>query len=81
MHSQPIVPWIGGKRRLAERIFALFHAHRCYVEPFAGGAALFFLRPVPTEVEVHNDVNSELINLYRVVQNHLEEFVVNSNGP
>ena len=75
MSAQPIIPWIGGKRRLADRIFALFPAHSCYVEPFAGGAALFFLRPVPAEVEVLNDVNGDLINLYRVVQNHLEEFV------
>jgi len=75
MNFAPIVPWIGGKRRLADRILPYFPAHKCYVEPFAGGAALFFLRPVPAEVEVLNDVNGELVNLYRVVQHHLEEFV------
>lgn len=75
MSVQPIIPWIGGKRRLADRIFPLFPKHSCYVEPFAGGAALFFLRPQPAKVEVLNDLNGELINLYRVVQNHLEEFV------
>lgn len=75
MAVQPIIPWIGGKRRLADRIFSLFPRHSCYVEPFAGGAALYFLRPVPADVEVLNDINGELINLYRVVQNHLEEFV------
>lgn len=75
MYPQPIVPWLGGKRRLADRIFSLFPQHSCYVEPFAGGAALFFLRPVPADVEVLNDVNGDLVNLYRVVQNHLEEFV------
>lgn len=37
-------------------------------------AALYFLRP-PAKVEVINDINGELINLYRVVQHHLEEFV------
>ncbi|HTF96747.1 MAG TPA: DNA adenine methylase [Cellvibrio sp.] len=73
--AQPIIPWIGGKRRLADRIFPLFPQHDCYVEVFAGGAALFFMRPAPAKVEVLNDVNGELINLYRVVQNHLEEFV------
>lgn len=75
MHAQPIIPWIGGKRRLADRIFPLFPRHSCYVEPFAGGAALYFLRPVPAEVEVLNDINGDLVNLYRVVQHHLEEFV------
>ena len=70
----PIIPWMGGKRRLADRILPRFPDHRCYVEPFAGGAALFFLRQ-PADVEVLNDINGELVNLYRVVQNHLEEFV------
>ncbi|KDD41768.1 DNA adenine methylase [Bordetella bronchiseptica] len=75
MHSAPIIPWIGGKRRLAKKIIPFFPKHSCYVEPFAGGAALFFLRPRPAETEVLNDVNGDLIRLYRVVQNHLEEFV------
>ncbi len=37
--ATPIVPWVGGKRRLAKRILPVFPAHECYVEPFAGGAA------------------------------------------
>lgn len=76
MHSSsPIIPWLGGKRRLADRLIPLFPPHECYVEVFAGGAALFFLRPMPAKTEVLNDINGELVNLYRVVQNHLEEFV------
>lgn len=72
--AQPIVPWIGGKRRLVDTLMARLPVHTCYVELFAGGAALFFLRH-PAEVEVLNDVNGDVINLYRVVQHHLEEFV------
>lgn len=75
MSAQPIVPWLGGKRRLAERLIPLFPQHECYVELFCGGAALYFLRPMPARVEVINDINGELVNLYRVVQHHLEEFV------
>lgn len=74
MKHSPIIPWIGGKRRLAKRIIPLFPEHTCYVEPFAGGAAMFFLKQ-PAEAEVLNDINGELVNLYRVVKNHLEEFV------
>lgn len=70
----PIIPWIGGKRRLADHLIPRFPKHECYVEVFAGGAALYFMRP-PAAVEVINDINGELINLYRVVQHHLEEFV------
>lgn len=72
--AQPIVPWIGGKRRLVDTLMVRLPPHGCYVELFAGGAALFFLRH-PAEVEVLNDVNGDVINLYRVVQHHLEEFV------
>jgi len=72
--ATPIIPWIGGKRRLADRLIPQFPAHTCYVEVFAGGAALYFLRP-PAQVEVINDINGDLVNLYRVVKHHLEEFV------
>lgn len=70
----PMVPWVGGKRRLAQRILPLFPDHSCYVEPFCGAAALFFLKE-PSKVEVLNDINSDLVQLYRVVQHHLDEFV------
>lgn len=75
MHANPIIPWLGGKRRLADKLIPLFPPHECYVEVFCGGAALYFLRPVPAHTEVINDINGELINLYRVVQHHMEEFV------
>lgn len=65
---------MGGKRRLAKHIIPEFPEHECYVEPFCGGAAMFFMKP-SVKVEVINDVNSDLVNLYRVVKNHLEEFV------
>ena len=66
---------MGGKRRLADRLIPLFPPHECYVEVFAGGGALYFLRPQPAPVEVLNDTNCDLVTLYRVVQNHLEGFV------
>ncbi|BBF84510.1 methyl-directed repair DNA adenine methylase [Aquitalea magnusonii] len=74
MQTLPIIPWIGGKRRLAKHILPLFPEHTCYVEPFCGAAALYFMKK-PAKVEVLNDISGELVNLYRVVQHHLEEFV------
>lgn len=70
--AKPLVPWLGGKRKLASEILPLFPEHTCYVEPFCGAAALFFLKE-PSRVEVLNDVNHDLVNLYRVVKHHLEE--------
>lgn len=73
--TNPIIPWLGGKRRLADKLIPLFPKHECYVEVFCGGAALYFLRPYPAATEVINDINGELVNLYRVVQYHSDEFV------
>lgn len=70
---KPLVPWIGGKRKLAKHILP-FPDHQCYVEPFCGAAALYFLKE-PSKVEVINDCNGDLINLYRVVKHHLNELV------
>ncbi len=75
MKTKPIVPWMGGKRRLVSQLIEKMPEHECYVELFAGGAALFFMREQPAKVEIINDVNGELVNLYRVVQHHLEEFI------
>lgn len=72
--SKPILPWMGGKRRLAKKIIPLFQPHTTYVEPFCGGAAIFFLKE-PSKVEVINDRHSELVTLYRCVKHHLDELV------
>ena len=72
--ATPVIPWMGGKRRLADLLIPRFPPHKCYVEVFAGGAALYFLR-TPADSEVINDINGDLVNLYRVIKHHLEEFV------
>lgn len=74
MTYKPVIPWMGGKRRLAKHILPLFGKHTAYCEPFCGGAALFFYKE-PSKVEVLNDLNGELTNLYRVIKHHLEEFI------
>lgn len=71
----PIIPWPGGKRRLLKHLYPHFPAHECYVEAFAGGAAALLLRPTPAPVEVLNDINGDLVRLYRCVRHHLDEFV------
>lgn len=73
-NAKPIIPWIGGKRRLAKNILPLFPDHTYYVEPFCRAAAIYFMKK-PVKVEVINDIHGELVNLYRVVKHHLEEFV------
>lgn len=63
--------YYGGKQKLVPTILPLFPEHDLYTESFAGGAALFFAKE-PSEMEVLNDLNSEIINFYRVVK---EDFI------
>lgn len=69
-----IVPWIGGKGALADRIIPLFPPHHCYVEVFAGAGSILFAKP-ESRVEILNDINLELVTLYRVIKYHLDEFI------
>jgi len=66
--------YIGGKNRLAKQIIARLPEHTTYVEPFAGGAQVFFHKE-PSKVEVLNDLDFEIVNFFRVCQHHYEEFV------
>ena len=59
--------YYGGKQQLAGKIVSLIPEHKVYCEPFIGGAAIFF-RKIPSEVEIINDINSEIINFYEVLQ-------------
>ena len=67
-------PWMGGKSQVAARLAKLLPLHECYVEVFAGAANLLFVKQ-PSKVEVVNDINSELVNLFRVVRFHRREFI------
>lgn len=72
--NRSFLSWIGGKSRLAKQIIPLIPEHTCYCEVFAGAAWILF-RKEPSKAEIINDINSDLVTLYRCVQHHLEEFV------
>ena len=65
---------LGGKSLLAGKIVKRIPEHTCYCEVFAGAAWLLFKKE-ESEVEIINDINSDLVVLYRVIKLHLEEFV------
>jgi len=72
----PILKWAGGKRSLIPDILDLFpvdYENRSYHEPFVGGGAVLFkIKPRSGSI---NDVNSRLINFYRVVRDEPEELI------
>jgi DNA adenine methylase len=66
--------WLGGKSKLAQTIVDRMPEHTAYVEVFAGAAWVLFTKS-PSKAEVINDINRELVTLYRCVQNHLPALV------
>jgi DNA adenine methylase len=68
------ISYIGGKNRLASKIISLLPEHLTYVEPFAGGAQVLFHKP-PSNVEVLNDLDFDIVNFFRVCQWHYDELI------
>ncbi len=66
--------YVGGKSRLSKTIIELIPEHKTYCEVFAGAGWVFF-RKDESKYEVINDLDSDLISFYRVLQFHLEEFL------
>lgn len=66
----PPAAWLGGKRNLAKRICAVLAdtPHTAYVEPFIGMGGVFLRRSLRPPVEVINDLNGEIVTLFRVLQ-------------
>lgn len=66
--------YIGGKNRIAKDIIEILPEHTTYVEPFAGGAQVLFHKE-PSQAEVLNDLDTDIVNFFRVCQLHYEEFL------
>lgn len=70
---KPFLKWAGGKFRLLERILPELAGVRRYVEPFAGSAVVYLNTAAPESAV--NDVNADLIALYRCIQAEGEAFM------
>jgi DNA adenine methylase len=66
--------YIGGKRAIASQIIKIFPAHELFCEVFSGGAQVLF-RKEPSKVEVLNDLDGDVVNFFRVCQQHSEELI------
>lgn len=73
--TRPLIKWPGGKGKLLKGIVPLLPpTFGRYLEPFAGGAALFFrLRPTGAYLA---DANQHLVRIYRAVRDHADDVIV-----
>lgn len=72
---QPFLKWAGGKRQLLPILKTKVpKRYNRYYEPFVGAGALLF--EIQPKKAVINDINSELINCYKVIKEDLEELIL-----
>lgn len=66
--SRPVLRYHGGKWRLASWLISNFPPHRIYIEPYGGAASVLAQKP-RSYAEVYNDINGEIVSLFRVLRN------------
>jgi len=65
---------MGGKSHMINEINALLdYDKKCYLELFGGSAKVLLNKP-PHEIEIYNDNDGDLVNLFEVVKNKKDEF-------
>jgi DNA adenine methylase len=69
---QPAAAYIGGKRRLGEKLARRIEAvpHETYAEPFVGMGGVFFRRRWAARREVVNDISRDVATFFRILQRH-----------
>lgn len=65
--KHPVIRYHGGKFRLAAWVIQHMPEHTCYVEPFGGAAGVLIQKP-RSYAEVYNDLDGEVVNLFRVLR-------------
>lgn len=74
---RPVAPYVGGKRNLARRLVEkIDHIdHQLYAEPFVGMGGVFFRRTSRPRKEVINDISTDVVNLFRLLQRHYQQLL------
>jgi len=62
-----IVPYMGGKTKMAKWIIEHIPAHSAYVEPFGGSASVMLNKP-RSEIEVYNDADGDVVNFFDILR-------------
>lgn len=69
MRKIKVLKWPGSKWSIAEKIIDIMPKHKIYVEPFFGSGAVFFNKPI-CNLEILNDLDSEVTNLFEVIRDY-----------
>ena len=72
MNIAPVLKDPGSKSRMSKWIISNFPAHQIYLEPFFGGGGVL-LNKEPSYLETVNDIDSNVVNLFRVIREQSEE--------
>jgi len=78
---RPAFSYYGGKQRMIPNLLPLIPKHTVYVEPFAGGASLFYAKPWPLVRNTHhyrevlNDIDERIINFYAMLRDRPDELI------
>lgn len=68
------IGWIGGKKLLRKEITKRFpESFNRYIEVFGGAGWVLFHKEKHADLEVYNDENGDLVNLYRCIKHHCGE--------
>lgn len=65
--TRPIMRFHGGKWRIASWIISHMPPHSRYIEPYGGGGSVLLRKP-RAELEVYNDLDAEIVNIFRVLR-------------
>jgi len=69
-----IIAYVGSKWRIAPWIIKHFPKHRAFVDVFGGSGAMILRKP-PSKVEIYNDINSDLVNLFEIIRKRKDELL------
>lgn len=71
INKKSLITWVGGKRLLRKIIEPLVPKDiKSYIEPFGGAGWVLFYKDKWADLEVYNDLDDRLVNLFRIVKYH-----------
>lgn len=65
----PLIPYFGGKQKVADKIISQFPEHDVFIEPFIGGGSIYWKNTIPKKFII-NDLNKDVYNIYKTAKSN-----------